>query len=443
MRFGTSFKQSEIGMIPHDWTVKTINEIQSKTKSALAMGPFGSNIKKEFFVSNGVPIIRGNNLTSYRFNDKDFVYLTEEKADELRSSNCRPGDIVITHRGTLGQVGLIPKKQGFRRYVISQSGMKLSCDESQAISEYVFYFLKSPVGQRLLLRNTSQTGVPAIAQPLTSLKNIPLPIPNINEQKRITKMLDDLNDRIDLLGKQNEILEEIGRALFQYWFIAFEFPDDEGRPYKSTGGELIDSELGKIPKDWRVVPLSEAFDINPTRSLPKGKVAPYVEMANMPTDYARVVNFRDRQFTAGSTFINGDTLVARITPCLENGKTAIVDFLENESMGWGSTEFIVIRPKPPLPPEYGYFLSRTERFRTYAISNMNGSSGRQRVPTNCFSSFSIVVPDVTVADLFGNLAQNLFRSMKHWDDESKLLANVRDTLLPLLISGKIRIPGET
>ena len=164
----TKFKQNEIGKIPEEWEVKTIDEIKSGAKSALAMGPFGSNIKKEFFVKEGVPIIRGNNLTSYRFLDDDFVYLTEEKADELRSSNCHPGDIVITHRGTLGQVGLIPRRSRFRRYVISQSGMKLSCDELQALSEYVFYFLKSPIGQRLLLRNTSQTGVPAIAQPLTS-----------------------------------------------------------------------------------------------------------------------------------------------------------------------------------------------------------------------------------------------------------------------------------
>ena len=135
--------------------------------------------------------------------------------------------------------------------------------------------------------------------------------------------------------RMNNNIEGIVKAIFKRWFIDFEFPDEEGKPYKLSGGEMIDSELGKIPKGWRILPMSEAFDINPPRSLSKTTVAPYVEMANMPISYARIVNFRNRQFTSGSKFINGDTLVARITPCLENGKTAIVDFLENGTVIMG------------------------------------------------------------------------------------------------------------
>src|SRR4030042_5733969 len=138
------FKESEIGIIPEDWQVKNIEGIKADKKHALAMGPFGSNITRDNFVGSGVPVIRGNNLTEYRFLNKDFVFVTESKADELAASVALPEDIVITHRGSLGQVGIIPKKSKYQRYIVSQSGMKISCDTSIANPQFVFYFLKSP-----------------------------------------------------------------------------------------------------------------------------------------------------------------------------------------------------------------------------------------------------------------------------------------------------------
>ena len=136
------------------------------------MGPFGSDIKTSNFVSEGVPIIRGGNLTDGFIDDK-FVFLTETKADDLISANARSGDIVITHRGTLGQVGLIPNVSCYPRYVISQSQLVLTCKE-KAASKFVYQFLRSPSGQQALLANTSQVGVPAIARPTTSIKAIDL-----------------------------------------------------------------------------------------------------------------------------------------------------------------------------------------------------------------------------------------------------------------------------
>ena len=136
------------------------------------MGPFGSDIKTENFVPRGVPVIRGNNLTSGRFNATEFAYLTEEKATQLKNSNAFPGDLVFTHRGTLGQIGLIPDN-AFPRYVVSQSQMLLSCNRTMADPLFLYYFFKSPTGQHQLLANTSQTGVPAISRPRNgSLPNL-------------------------------------------------------------------------------------------------------------------------------------------------------------------------------------------------------------------------------------------------------------------------------
>src|SRR5207253_2290162 len=152
------FFDSEIGAVPEGWAVKAIGELANR----VAMGPFGSDIKTENFVSEGVPVIRGGNLTD-GFVDEGFVYLTGAKADQLSNANAFPGDIVITHRGTLGQVGLIPPKSGHSRYVVSQSQLLVRPRPEALPSHFLYLFLTSTAGQHELLTNRSQTGVPAIS----------------------------------------------------------------------------------------------------------------------------------------------------------------------------------------------------------------------------------------------------------------------------------------
>ena len=137
--------------------------------------------------------------------------------------------------------------------------------------------------------------------------------------------------------------------------------------------------------------------------------------------------------------MNGDTLVARITPCLENGKTAFVDFLETGQVGWGSTEYIVLRPKPPLPDEFAYCLARGTEFRDFAIQSMTGSSGRQRVPAEALSHFRMVTAPKPVAEQFGRTIKPLFARASAATTEGRTLAALRDTLLPKLISGALRV----
>jgi type I restriction enzyme S subunit len=277
---------------------------------------------------------------------------------------------------------------------------------------------------------------------------IPIAVPPLPEQRAIAHILGTLDDKIDLNRRMNETLEAMARAIFKSWFVDFDpvRAKTEGRQPSGMDAEtaglfpnsLQDSPLGKIPKGWKVVPLPEIVEVNPSRSLSKGHKATYLDMQNMPTRGHRPANWISRPFVSGSRFVNGDTLLARITPCLENGKTAFVDFLKEGEAGWGSTEFIVLRPKDPLPPEYGYCLARDEDFRSHAIQNMTGSSGRQRVPTDCFAQYWVVVPPASVAQGFGRIIRPLFAEAKSNSEQSKTLAATRDALLPKLISGEVR-----
>ena len=218
---------------------------------------------------------------------------------------------------------------------------------------------------------------------------------------------------------------------------------DTGLPRETADlfpDEFEESAVGEVPIGWSVVPLPEAIDVNPTRLLCRGEVAPYLDMANMPTEGHSPNDVIERPFGSGMRFKNGDTLVARITPCLENGKTAYVDFLKDGQAGWGSTEFIVLHPKPPLPHEYAYCLARSNEFREFAIQSMTGSSGRQRVPAEALAHFLVVSPARYVAELFGQIIRPLFARANAATEQSRTLAALRDTLLPKLISGEVRVP---
>jgi len=190
--FPCSFQDSEFGTIPKGWFPKSLSDVCCR----IAMGPFGSDIKTDNFVESGVPVIRGGNLAD-GFVDSDFVFVSEHKADELRNANAFPEDIVITHRGTLGQVGLIPSRSNFPRYVVSQSQMLLSLDRRIATPRFVFEYLRSPLGQHRLLANTSQTGVPAIARPVTSVKAIRFVLPPLAVLQAFEEIIFPLVERVN------------------------------------------------------------------------------------------------------------------------------------------------------------------------------------------------------------------------------------------------------
>lgn len=275
-------------------------------------------------------------------------------------------------------------------------------------------------------------------------------IPALAEQERIAKTLAALDRSIDLLRQTNTTLEAIAQALFKSWFVDFDpvHAKAEGREPEGMNpataalfpSEFEESELGLIPKGWGAVPLREAFEINPRRVLRKGAPAPYLDMASVQTSGHVPTPPIEREFSSGTKFQNGDTLLARITPCLENGKTAHVDFLEAEQIGWGSTEFIVLKPKGLLTPYFAYLLARQPEFRAFAIQAMTGTSGRQRVELGQLEQFRMTVPDDVVAGAFGSFIEPMRGVISGNAARMVTLAQLRDTLLPRLISGKLRLP---
>ncbi|MCU4469018.1 restriction endonuclease subunit S [Acinetobacter pittii] len=307
-----------------------------------------------------------------------------------------------------------------------------------------------------------------------ALAEFNLRLPEKGKRKKIGKILKSLDDKIHLNNQINQTLESIAQTIFKSWFIDFdpvrakiaakqEGKDAELAAMCAISGkseaeveqmakedfaelqataalfpdELVESELGEVPNGWEVGKLQEVIDLNPRRTLKKDSLAPYLDMKNVRTQGHLVDEVILRNMTSGTKFINGDTLLARITPCLENGKTAYVDFLLDNEVGWGSTEFIVLRPKEHLPTALGYFIARQENFRTLAIQSMTGTSGRQRANADTLANQSWLIYPADLMIVFDKYAGKYLTHIKNNGLQNGILKNIRDALLPKLLSGEL------
>lgn len=389
-----------------------VEDVAAKQPHSIAIGPFGSRMKADQYVASGIPVVRGANITNSRTPTGDFVYVNEATAESMPGCILRRGDVVFPHRGAIGEVGYIDASI-YPRMMLSTSLMKLTPDPDIADFKFVYYYFRSEVGRSELLMRSSTVGTPGIGQPLSSLRSIPIPVPPLSEQRGIAATLGALDDKVESNGHKIALLEELAQAHFV---------------------RLFDIDLVEDG-----VAISELVNVNPTRSLPKGQQATYVGMASLAEFSAEIYEWEEKAAGSGQRFITGDVLMARITPCLENGKTAVVDMLAPGEVGWGSTEYVVLAPREECKTPWIYCLARSESVRAFAVSSMSGTSGRQRFHADRFDQYKIAPPRKAALQEFNALAEPMFKLMTSMRDEVLQARALRDVLLPELLSGRIRV----
>lgn len=231
-----------------------------------------------------------------------------------------------------------------------------------------------------------------------------IPVPSIEKQKEIVREYHIIQNRIALNNQLIGKFEETAQAIYKQWFVDLE---------NITENELLD----------------EYVEFNPKHSIIKNQNVQYVEMADLQENSMCIKKTIIRDFSAGSKFKNDDTLLARITPCLENGKTGFVNILKPGEIAFGSTEFIVMRPKEGISAFWVYCLAKDENFRLHAISSMIGSSGRQRVHSDYLKEFELPKIDYHVMKKFHYLINPIFEKIKLKQTEKNLLINLNNLLL--------------
>lgn len=292
--------------------------------------------------------------------------------------------------------------------------------------DFIYYLATT----ELLVQNAINSYVGASGRQradLNYLKNCEIKIPNYEIQKKIAAILSAYDDLIENNKKCIQILEDMAEELYKEWFVRFRFPNWENTEFEKG-----------IPKNWEITGFSELVSINPKESLDKNETYRFVGMEYLSTDSSFFYSDEYRLGNAGSKFRNGDILFPRITPCVENGKKGLVSTLKENEVACGSTEFIVFREKV-LPKEYIYLLCKQSGFRQHAEQSMIGASGRQRITLNCFNKFYLPLPNNEILKEFTKHTKNYFHLIMELHMKNRKLAEVRDSLLPRLISGKLLV----
>ena len=359
----------------------------------------------------------------------------------------KKGDIIFVTKGDPGRCCIVPEEIDF---VIAQDMVTLRAKNDTIDTYYLLALLRSDIIKNAILNLHVGTMIPHFKK--GDFGNLLLPFPKLAMQEAIGYIFKNIEHKIELLRQMNETLEAMARALFQSWFVDFD-PVRKKAEGITTGlpkeiedlfpSEFEDSELGEIPKGWKVGKLGDVIVFNPTYSLKKDNIYKFLEMKNMEENSPNPKIWDNKNFAGGSKFQNYDTLLARITPCLENGKTCYVQFLNDKELGFGSTEYIVMRTNNNIPKCYSYLIGKNESFRDYAISHLNGSSGRQRVEKDSLSKYQIPLPITqSIWDKFGEKTNVIFSKIHEGYLEQQILTNLRDSLLPKLISGELELSDK-
>jgi type I restriction enzyme S subunit len=290
-------------------------------------------------------------------------------------------------------------------------------------------------------------GFESYIKPITTGVNIPhisgrqildysFNLPDLATQRKIAGILSAYDDLIENNQRRIKILEEMAQSLYREWFVHFRFPGHESARFTA-------SPLGQIPEGWEVKAMTEAVTVRPKVSIPKGGDIPFVTMGGLSENSMLITEIESRDTPTGARFQNGDTLFARITPCLENGKTGYVEFLPSDAAAaCGSTEFIVLRSKT-VCPQYVYLMARSDAFRDNAIKSMSGATGRQRVRDECFEQFFLAQPPEDLLASFESITRPQFELIHSLNRRNQILRQTRDLLLPKLLAGDSSVDRAT
>lgn len=369
-------------------------------------------------------MIRTTNVRMGFIDTENVRYVTEEIYKKwTRRLVPKRGDVILTREAPLGDVGKIRTNEslflGQRLYHFRPDPKKLDAD-------FLLYSLLDEDLQGQIRGYGSGATVEHMR--LEDIPSLEINIPRLPVQRRIAGILSAYDDLMENSRRRIRILEAMARTLYREWFVHFRFPGHQ--KYRRVA-----SPIGDIPHGWEVRRVPECVDINPRVVVSREGENPFVPMGSLADDLMLITDIEIRDGNSGAKFQNGDTLFARITPCLENGKTGFVQFLPDAlAIACGSTEFIVLRSRT-LTPEFVYLLARSDEFRGNAIKSMSGASGRQRVQERCFDEFKIAHPPRALLDRFSGIIAPSFRMIQKLHLQIQNLRRTRDLLLPRLLSG--------
>ena len=335
-------------------------------------------------------------------------------------------DILLTNSGTIGRMAFVTDREATTKTTFQKSVAIIKPDKQKVLPRYLYYQLQNCVPQFI----NSSNGSAQKNLLLSTMRTFQIEIEeNCEKQEKIANTLFAYDDLIENNQRQIKLLEEAAQRLYKEWFVDLRFPGHENT-------KIVDG----VPEGWNWCKLEDAIQLDPKVTLTKERMKQFIPMSALST--ASMVldesQFTETTSNSGSKFQNGDTLLARITPCLENGKTAYVSGLKSDEGAVGSTEYIVMRAKT-INSYMVYLLARTDDFRQSAINSMSGSDGRQRVKSDKLKMLDYLHPTSELVEKFENVEEPIFEKIYRLSEQMQQAKQARDLLLPKLMSGEVEV----
>ena len=403
------------------WEIAKLGDISKNIQT----GPFGSQLHQSDYSECGIPVVMPKDLVGGKISEESIARVDKTHVERLCRHKIEVGDILYSRRGDVGRCAHVTKKE--EGWLCGTGCLRVTIDSEKADSRFVFFQLQHPdtvgwvekhaVGATMLNLNT------------TILSSVPIRLPALEIQKRIADILSAYDDLIENNQKQIKLLEEAAQRLYKEWFVDLRFPGHENT-------KIVDG----VPEGWNWCKLEDAIQFDPKVTLTKERMKQFIPMSALSTS-SMVLDgsqFTETTSNSGSKFQNGDTLLARITPCLENGKTAYVSGLKSDEGAVGSTEYIVMRAKT-INSYMVYLLARTDDFRQSAINSMSGSDGRQRVKSDKLKMLDYLHPTGELVEKFEKVAGPIFEKICKLSKQMQQAKQARDLLLPKLMSGEVEV----
>lgn len=427
-------------MSSSEWKEYKIKDVCTKIGSG-ATPRGGASV---YLTEGNIKLIRSQNVYNNYIEYNGLVFIDDNSAEKLKNVVVKENDVLLNITGdSVARCTIVPKKLLPAR--VNQHVCILRANKEYVDPFYLKSYLVNSKMQDEMLSLANNGGTRA-ALTKGMIENFKIILPNIKEQKAISKILWSLDKKIENNNKINKKLEQMAQAIFKQWFVDFEFPNEYGKPYKSSGGEMVESELGMIPKGWEIGAIGDYVKVKSGFAFKSAwweeSGIPVIKIKDISNN---TINFNDISYvsedkvdSAKDFIVNGGDLLIAMTGATI-GKFAIVpprksNVLVNQRVG---KFFLGENPLKKLGFIY-CILCRDEVYNQI-VSRGDGSAQPNISPSN-IESIKIILPSKDMIEKFNASVKCMFEKIIRNVEECNKLITLRDTLLPKLMSGKIRVP---
>lgn len=424
-----SFREWSIDMSLDEWKEYRLSEVPIE----IIDGDRGKNYPNgtDFLDDGYCLFLSARNVTKTGFSFEEKTFILKEKDEQLRKGKLQRKDIIMTTRGTVGNIAYYDERIPYEHLRINSGMVILRCDERLIDSNYAYYVFRSPQIQDEI--NSIRTGSAQPQLPITIMKGLKFVVPPMNSQKSIAHILSTLDEKIEVNNQINKTLENMAQTLFKQWLIDFEFPNENDEPYKSSGGEMVESELGLIPKGWKVGKLEDVANITMGQS-PSG--------SSFNEDGVGTVFYQGRtdfgmRFPKVRLFTTEPKRMAKIGDILLSVRAPVGDLnisIEDCCIGRG---LAALNSKNDCN-SYLYYLM-LELNNQFDVYNGEGTVFGS-INKSSLHDIKVKLPNDEIVNEFQHVVSWIDDCIKNNSNQVNCLVRIRDTLLPKLMSGEIRVP---